>query len=66
MWQAGEVVSNLDALPAAIARAKELHASFLETQRRIANDALGGTDELGARRAAEEVLRILALSDARR
>jgi len=66
MWHAGEVVTDLTTLPAAIARARPSHASFLETQRRIADNALGGTDDLGARRAAKQVLRILALSDGTR
>lgn len=59
MWEAGEVVDDLAQLPAAISRAATRHASFVERQMRIAQDALGDVSGLGAQRAAAEILSLL-------
>ena len=61
MWRAGEVVADLAELPTAIAHAKERHPIFVATQRDIATAALGDASGAGAVRAAEEVLRVLAM-----
>ncbi|TCP36670.1 hypothetical protein [Sphingomonas sp. BK235] len=66
MWRAGEVVTDLDALLPAIARAPERHAHFVSAQREIAEAALGDSSGAGAARAADEVLRVLATATAGR
>jgi hypothetical protein len=66
MWAAGEVVTTLSELLPTIARAHRRHPDFAEVQHRIAADALGNADGTGARRAAEEVLRVLAMPGYRR
>ncbi|RDE06131.1 hypothetical protein [Sphingomonas aracearum] len=60
MWRAGEVVSDLAELEPAIERAGQGHPAFVEPQREIAA-AMGDASGAGARRAAEEVLRVLAM-----
>jgi hypothetical protein len=61
MWKAGEVVTRLeDALPA-IARAPDRHSAFADAQAVIAASALGDVSGAAARRAAEEVMRVLAM-----
>lgn len=60
MWRAGEVVSDLADLGPAIARAGDRHPAFVEAQREVAA-ALGDASGAGARRAAQEVLRVLAM-----
>ncbi|RST29548.1 hypothetical protein HMF7854_00900 [Sphingomonas ginkgonis] len=62
MWAAGEVVTDLADLAPAIARAPERHAGFLAAQTRTAADAVGDTSGAGAGRAAEEILRVLAMA----
>ena len=61
MWQAGEVVRDLAQLAPAIARAGKRQAAFLPAQQAIAAAALGDVSGAGATRAAEEVLRVLAM-----
>jgi len=61
MWRAGEVVTDLTELAPAIARAAHRHHAFVDAQREIAAAALGDASGAGAERAAQEVLRVLAM-----
>lgn len=66
MWAAGEVVTTLDDLLPAVARAIERHGDYQPVQREIASAALGDITGAGATRAAEQVLRVLAMDNRRR
>ncbi|HEX7656159.1 MAG TPA: hypothetical protein VF404_04105 [Sphingomonas sp.] len=56
MWKAGEVVTDLDDLLPALARAEALHAGFEKAQRAFAADSLGDASGAAPRRAAEQVM----------
>jgi hypothetical protein len=62
MWSAGEVVGDLDDVLPAIRRASAVHSSYVAAQREIAAAALGDTSGNAPTRAAEEVLRVLAMA----
>lgn len=59
-WACGDVIGQLDALPAALAAAGERHAGYAATQRAYATAALGRTGPDAARRAAALVLDALS------
>ena len=59
-WACGDVIGQLDALPAALAAAGERHAGYAATQRAYATAALGQTGPDAARRAAALVLDALS------
>jgi hypothetical protein len=61
MWGAGEVVTRLADLLPVLARARDRHPAFVAAQRDMAAAALGDASGGGAIRAAEEVLRVLAM-----
>jgi hypothetical protein len=56
MWQAGEVVTDIAALDAALARAPERHCGFLDAQKRFASAQLGDTSGAAPARAARVIL----------
>lgn len=56
MWACGEVVTTLDALVPALARAPELHGRYSEVQSVLVADSLGDTSGGAPARAAREVL----------
>ena len=56
MWRAGEVVSDIAALDAALARAPERHGAFIEAQQRFAEAQLGDTSGAAPIRAARVIL----------
>ncbi|GAA0662113.1 hypothetical protein FHT00_003287 [Sphingomonas insulae] len=58
MWTAGEVVSDLAALPDALEGAAARHPAFVAAQRTFAADSLGNTDGTAPRRAAEAISRV--------
>ena len=60
MWRAGEVVTALDDLLPALARAPDAHPGFAPAQRTFATDSLGATDGAAPGRAADAVLHLLA------
>lgn len=60
MWTAGEVTTELAALPDALDRAAARHAGFVTAQRAFAADSLGDVDGAAPRRAAEAIARLLA------
>ncbi|MBB5280836.1 hypothetical protein HNQ87_002005 [Pacificimonas flava] len=61
MWGAGEVVTRAEDIMAAIARAPQRHADYIAFQQSYAESALGDTSGAAAARAAEQILRILAM-----
>jgi hypothetical protein len=60
MWTAGEVVTDLVMLPAALDRAMAEHPAFVTAQRRFATGSLGNIDGTAAVRAAQAISRVLA------
>ena len=60
MWAAGEVVTDLDRMPAAIDGAQARHPAFLAAQRAFATDSLGETGGAAPHRAAAAILDVLA------
>ena len=65
MWHAGEVVTDTADILSALSRAPELHPGYRPVQIKLAADALGDTTGVGADRAADEVLRVLAMATGR-
>jgi hypothetical protein len=61
MWGAGEVVTCAEEIMPAIGRAPLRHADYAPFQRDYAESALGDVSGAAAGRAAEEILRILAM-----
>ena len=59
MWRAGEVVTDIDALLPALARAVTSHAGFVAAQRAFAGESLGDVSGDAPARAAEVVLGLL-------
>src|SRR3546814_5008538 len=60
MWAAGEVVTDIDVLDAALARAAALHGGFEAAQRMFAEAQLGDASGAAAARAARVILDALA------
>jgi len=56
MWEAGEVVTDIAALDAALARAPERHSRHIEAQERFASAQLGDTSGAAPARAARVIL----------
>jgi len=56
MWTAGEVVTDIAALDAALARAPAAHPRFVEAQERFARAQLGDTSGAAPARAARVIL----------
>jgi hypothetical protein len=56
MWEAGEVVTDIARLDAALAHAPELHPRFIEAQERFATTQLGDTSGAAPARAARVIL----------
>ncbi|SFP67201.1 hypothetical protein [Sphingomonas rubra] len=59
-WACGEVVTAIDAVLPALARAPALHPDFAETQRTFATDSLGDASGDGGARAAAAILDFLS------
>ena len=59
MWRGGEVVTDLDALLAALDHAAAEHPRYLEAQRALAADLLGPLDGHSSERAAAVILAAL-------
>ena len=59
MWQAGDVVDDIDALAAALERAPREHERYAAVQRAFAAEVLGDASGAAPRRAAAEVLAAL-------
>jgi hypothetical protein len=59
MWRGGEVVTAIDALLPALARAPEEHGGYLTAQRAFAAESLGDTSGAAPTRAAREILSAL-------
>ncbi|MCU6455177.1 hypothetical protein LPN01_13915 [Sphingomonas sp. A2-49] len=60
MWQAGEVVTALDALLPALDRAAARHGGYLAAQRAFAAESLGDTGGAAPGRAADAILTLAA------
>ncbi len=56
MWEAGEVVTDIVTLDAALARAPERHGAFIDAQERFARAQLGDTSGEAPKRAARVIL----------
>jgi len=61
MWRAGEVITRLDDVLPALERSLVRHDEYVGVQQHIAEAALGETSGKGATRAAEEIIRVLAM-----
>jgi len=60
MWSAGEVVTDITALDAALARAPGTHSTFVALQERFAQAQLGDTSGAAPARAAQVILQELS------